>query len=165
MHAVIPLLCKMESLCLPEDIDYDDGEVKTNSLILIWPVPVFPNAPQCWLDSVDWITSSNVSTCRNTRDVNDLGIGRNDYFEYCTAQVEPHGLTCVPLPGLRFFSLYTVTAPSLSPTRTQSVSVVKSRAVGFTPGLVMLTTVGSKLLKNVVHCELLDRKHWAMMLK
>lgn len=25
MHAVIPLLCKMESLSLPEDIDYDDG--------------------------------------------------------------------------------------------------------------------------------------------
>jgi len=31
--AVITLLCKMESLSLPEDIDYDDGEVKTNSLI------------------------------------------------------------------------------------------------------------------------------------
>lgn len=28
MCAVISLFCKMESLSLPEDIDYDDGEVK-----------------------------------------------------------------------------------------------------------------------------------------
>ncbi len=69
------------------------------------------------------------------------------------------GLTCVLSPAARFFSLYTVTCPSLSPTRTQSVSRVNSRAVGFTPGLVTLTIVGSRLLKkNGVHCKLLDRK-------
>lgn len=55
------------------------------------------------------------------------------------------GCTWLPSPIVRFLSKYTVTSPSLSPIKTQSVSVANCSDVIFTPGAAGSTMVGSRL--------------------